>query len=65
MNSFGHGKFGMILAANARVQGMVAENMQRQALGQSMAHTPHDFEIEAALIEDLSREIMENGWKPE
>ena len=65
MNSLGHGKFGIILAANARVKGMVAENMQRQALGQSMAYTSSDFEAEAMIIEDAARDIMNNGWQKE
>ena len=42
-----------ISAANARVAGMTAENMQRQVLGQSMAYVASDFEYEAKNIEDV------------
>lgn len=65
MNALGHSKFAMVLAAHARVQGMVAENHQREALGQSMAYTSHDFELEARTMEELSREILESGWRPD
>lgn len=43
----------VISAANARVAGMTAENMQRQMLGQSMAYTDSDFEYEAKNIENV------------
>lgn len=65
MNAFGHGQFAFVLAAQARVAGMTAENQQREALGQSMAYTSHDFYLEARTMEDLGREIMENGWRPD
>lgn len=65
MNALGHSKFAMVLAAHARVQGMVAENHQREALGQSMAYTAADFSAEAEYIEELAREIAENGWRPD
>jgi hypothetical protein len=42
---------GRILAANARILGMQAENMQRQAVGQSMAFVEKDFACEAHIIE--------------
>ena len=65
MNALGYGKFAMVLAAHARVQGMAAENAQREALGHSMAYTAADFSAEAEYIEALAREIAENGWRPD
>ena len=65
MNALGHSKFAMVLAAHARVAGMTAENQQREALGQSMAYTAADFIAEAEHIEELAREIAENGWRPD
>lgn len=47
---------GMLLQAEIRMQGMVAENMQRELLGQSMAYTGVDFE---KLIEEFG--IYHNG----
>lgn len=43
--------FGHILAENARVQGMVAENMQRQACDQSMAYSEDSFATSAEIME--------------
>lgn len=65
MNAFGHSKFAMVLAAYARVQGMVAENAHREACGNSVAYGEEAFAIEAAQMEDLAREIAENGWRPD
>lgn len=65
MNALGHGKYALVLAAQARVAGMTAENPQREALGQSMAYTSHDFELEARTMEELGREILESGWRPD
>jgi len=42
---------GRVLAANARILGMQAENMQRQALEDTMAYAYEDFEDEAKEIE--------------
>lgn len=42
---------GRILAANARILGMQAENMQRRAIGQSMTFVEKDFTCEAHIIE--------------
>ena len=65
MNALGYGKFALVLAAHARVQGMAAENAQREALGQSMAYTADDFDTVATYMDDLAREIAENGWRPD
>lgn len=43
-----------LAAAQARVAGMTAENMQREALGQSMAYTYADFDSEAQYMMTLS-----------
>ena len=65
MNSNGHMKFGMILAAHARVQAMVAENQHRLACGNSIAYGEDAFCAEAAQMEDLAREIGAYGWQSE
>lgn len=49
--------FGRMLACQARVFGMQAENMARQSLGGSMAYTDLDFGREADQLEHLSRSL--------
>ena len=63
MNAYGHGKFGLILAAHARVQGMVAENQCRDALQQQAAYGEDAFNAEAALMEELARAVLADGWQ--
>ena len=46
----------LIAAAQARIAGMTAENMQRQAVGSSMAYDEAAFFDEAARLEMLSIE---------
>ncbi len=58
MNGFQAGKFAFVLAEHARMQGMVAENMQRQALGQSMAYTADAFCEVATRIDTLAIELL-------
>lgn len=53
-------RHGMILAANARVEGMKAANMQREVLGQSMAYTQDEFEKEADKIHEAA--MFLNGF---
>ena len=65
MNAFGHGKFALVLAAHARVQGMVAENQHRLDCGNSIAYGEEAFSAEASTMEDLGREILESGWRPD
>lgn len=48
---------GFILACNARVEGMRAENQQRAALGESMAYTASDFNAEAFEMENIARQL--------
>jgi len=45
-----------IVAASARVMGMVAENMQREHLGQAMAYDEHPFFVEAHGLEALAQQ---------
>ena len=65
MNALGHSKFAMVLAAHARVQGMVAENQHRLDCGNSIAYGEEAFSAEASTMEELAREIAENGWRPD
>lgn len=58
MNGFQAGKFAFILAEHARVQGMIAANMQRQALGQSMAYDEAAFCDAACRIDTLAIELL-------
>lgn len=49
--------FGFILAASVRVEGMKAENQARIARGECAAYGEDAFNIEAAHIESLAREV--------
>lgn len=64
MNAHGHSKYALVLAANARCMGMMAENMQCQYAGNSMTHYSDSFAVEAHQMELLAREISESGWQP-
>ena len=59
-----HAKYAEVLAAYARCMGMMAENMERERRGESMAYTEHSFSVEAQQMELLAREIQESGWQP-
>jgi hypothetical protein len=48
----------LIAAEQARIAGMTAENMQRQAVGSSMAYTEQDFLYVAFSLEQLSIEVI-------
>lgn len=63
MNAFGHSQFALVMAAHARVQGMVAENSHRLLCDNSVSYGEDAFNAEAAHIEALSREIAEHGWQ--
>ena len=55
-------KYGLVasmFAINAIVQGMIAENNQRQALGQSMAYQYESFKIEADKLGSLSTQLLQ------
>ena len=53
MNSELVALFAAISAENARIAGMQAENMQRAALGHSMAYLEQDFAYSAAELDRL------------
>ncbi len=57
-------QLGNILAAQARVLGMQAENQQRAVQGESMAYTYHDFSAEADQMEAAAREVATWGHLP-
>jgi len=50
--------FGHMLAAQARVLGMVAENEQRKACGESPAYVESDFAVEAFQLDQLSVQVI-------
>lgn len=47
-------RLGNILAIQAEIEGMKADNKQRQILGESMAYTSHDFSYKAQEIREAS-----------
>lgn len=49
----------LVCAANARIEGMKAENNQRIAIEASMAYTDQDFAYEAAELERLAFEVIQ------
>lgn len=57
-------QLGMILAANARVLGMQAENQARAVRGESPAHSAGDFYFEADQMEAAAREVAQWGHSP-
>ena len=48
---------GLIIADFVRCFGMMSENIQRQALGQSMAYSDDSFEVIASNIEENTRRM--------
>lgn len=50
-----------ILAANARVEGMRAANQHRLSLGHSIAYDEEHFFAEAAHLETLAEQAINNG----
>ncbi|ATS92266.1 hypothetical protein [Stenotrophomonas phage DLP4] len=57
-------QLGNILAANARVLGMQAENQHRLSLGQSIAYDDAAFNVEADQMEAAAREVANWGHLP-
>lgn len=57
MNNTALSQLGFILAAQARVLGMQAENSYRLACGESIAYGEAEFSVEAAHIEACAQEI--------
>ena len=54
MNYYDIKRYGLILAVQAEIEGMKAENEQRKQLGQSMAYTDADFNRKAEEIRVIS-----------
>ena len=53
-----------IAAAQARIEGMKSANLLRDKLGESPEYGEDEFNVEAKWLEDIARDVMENGWKP-
>jgi FtsZ-binding cell division protein ZapB len=47
-------RFGLILAVQAEIEGMKAENMQRQQNNESMAYSDEDFQAQAEQLRNIS-----------
>ena len=54
MNEYDIRRLAAILAIQADVEGMKAENMQREHLGQSMAYTDDDFHAMSEILTELA-----------
>ena len=54
MNYYDIKRYGLILAVQAEIDGMKAENQQREHLGQSMAYTDADFHNKAEELRVIS-----------
>lgn len=54
MNYYDIKRYGLILAVQAEIEGMKAENEQRKRLGQSIAYTDEDFNRKAEEIRVIS-----------
>ncbi|KRA74238.1 hypothetical protein ASD78_12145 [Lysobacter sp. Root667] len=55
------GHFALVLAAQARVLGMEAENKHREACGNAIAYDLSAFFGEADVIEQHARQLFELG----
>lgn len=51
--------FGLMLACQARIEGMNAANRQAMALGHSLPYVDQDFRYEAAELERLALEVIQ------
>lgn len=51
--------FGLMLACQARVEGMKAENQQRISNGDALAYSEKDFGYEAAEMERLALQVIQ------
>lgn len=56
MDDYNVRKLARILACQARVLGMQAENAWRESCGNSIAYTEEQFFAEAEMLENLARE---------
>lgn len=52
--------YGELLAANARVEGMVADNQCRVACGDSPAYIGQHFQAESQHMQDLARQVLDS-----
>ena len=57
MNAYQASIFAFVLAENALVLGMEAENKQREAVGASMAFVENDFALAAGRIQELALQL--------
>ena len=55
MNSYDVKRLILAFALNAEMEGMKAENMQRQVLGESMAYNDSDFINISRQLEELAQ----------
>jgi hypothetical protein len=53
-----------IAAAQARIEGMKSANLLRDQLGESPAYGEDAFNVEAQWLENIARDVLENGWQP-
>lgn len=61
MNAHQLGLFAHVLAEQARIEGMKAENMHRMNIGESIAYGEDAFNASADEIDRLAREIIQQG----
>jgi hypothetical protein len=54
MNDYTPKRLALILAVQAEIEGMKAENTQRKQLNQSMAYVDKDFSIKAEELRNLA-----------
>jgi len=54
MNTYDVKRLALILAVQTEIEGMKAENKQREILGNSMAYTEEDFIDKASELRNLS-----------
>jgi hypothetical protein len=54
MNSYDVKRLALVLAIQAEIEGMKAENKNREQLNHSMAYTEHDFNNQAERLRELA-----------
>ena len=54
MNEYDVKRLALVLAVQAEIEGMKADNIQRESLELSMAYTSEDFEIQAERLRCLA-----------